>query len=79
MHSFPAGAPHCIIFAIRCTVPPLPPQSKTKVSKVQLRAGEDIEGAFLFVGDKSTNNGMDNKACAIVSGTPCSTNTNGGS
>lgn len=36
---------------------------------MQLRAGEEIEGAFLFVGDKSTNNGMDNKACAIVSGT----------
>lgn len=35
---------------------------------MQLRAGEEIEGAFLFVGDKSTNNGMDNKACAIVSG-----------
>ncbi|PRW61614.1 chitin [Chlorella sorokiniana] len=37
----------------------------TKVSKVQLRSGEEIKGAFLFVGDKSTNNGMDNKACAI--------------
>lgn len=45
----------------------MPLQTKTKVSKVQLRAGEEIEGAFLFVGDKSTNNGMDNKACAIVS------------
>lgn len=47
----------------------MPLQTKTKVSKVQLRAGEEIKGAFLFVGDKSTNNGMDNKACAIVSST----------
>lgn len=44
-----------------------PLQTETRVSKVQLRVGEEIEGAFLFVGDKSTNNGMDNKACAIVS------------
>lgn len=36
------------------------------VAKVQLQAGEEIRGAFIFVGDKSSNNGMDNPVCAMV-------------
>lgn len=46
--------------------PSPPPQQAMDVTKVQLQAGEEIRGAFIFVGDKSSNNGMDNPVCAMV-------------
>lgn len=36
------------------------------MTKVQLQVGEKVEGAFLFVGDDPSNNGLDNAVCAMV-------------
>jgi hypothetical protein len=46
--------------------PPLCVQERSSVTSVQLTVGESVEGAFLFVGDASSNNGLDNPVCAMV-------------
>lgn len=62
----PPDAPSPPALAPRPCSPPPAAQTTTSVSKVRLQAGESVEGAFLFVGDLSTNNGMDNPVCAMV-------------
>jgi hypothetical protein len=48
---------HC-----RCSL-----QASTTVTSVQLQTGETVEGAFIFLGESGSNNGMDNPVCAMVS------------
>ena len=37
------------------------------ITSIQLTVGEDIWDGFIFVGDSSSDNGMTNPACAMVS------------
>ena len=43
-----------------------PVQASTNVTSVQLQTGESVEGAFIFLGESGSNNGMDNPVCAMV-------------
>ena len=68
----PACAPLFCAPALSCHPPP-PPftrpllQASTTVTSVQLQTGETVEGAFIFLGESGSNNGMDNPVCAMVS------------
>ena len=45
-------------------------QEQMSISSIQLTVGAEVKGAFIFVGDASTNNGMDNPVCAMVRAEP---------
>ncbi|KAL4853807.1 hypothetical protein ACK3TF_005288 [Chlorella vulgaris] len=47
--------------------------ARTSVSSVQLTTGESAKGAFIFVGDEASNNGMDNPVCAMNLNLPANT------